>query len=103
MTDIVNSCSIVPRYRSDHSIIEMTNTISNFVTGRDISKLNNSLLKNLDYLNLINSVIEDEKIKYLLPVYNLKYIKENCDKIHLSIDDDTFSEMLFMRICGETI
>ena len=103
VTDIVNSCSIVPSYRSDHSIIEMTITISKSVTGRGTWKLNNSLLKNSDYLNLINSVIEDEKIKYSLPVYNLKYIKENYDNIHFSIDDDTFLEMLFMRIRGETI
>ena len=103
VTDIVNSCFIVPSYRSDHSIIEMTITISNFVTGRGTWKLNNSLLKNPDYLNLINSVIEDEKIKYSLSVCNLKYIKENYDNIHFSIDDDTFLEMLFMRIHVETI
>ena len=103
MTDLTGSCSIQPSYRSDHSILELTISISSFVTGRGIWKLNNSLLKNPDYLNMINAAIEDEKLKYSLLVYSLNYIKENYNNIKFCIDDDTFLEMLFMRFCGETI
>ena len=103
MTDLTGSCSIQPSYRSDHSVLELTISISNFVTGRGTWKLNISLLKNPDYLNMINAVIEDEKLKYSLPVYSLNYIKENYNNIKFCIDDDTFLEMLFMRFCGETI
>ena len=52
---------------------------------------------------MINAVIEDEKLKYSLPVYSLNYIKENYNNIKFCIDDDTFLEMLFMRFRGETI
>ena len=38
---------------------------------------------------------------YALPVYLLDYIKDN--DITFKIDDDTFLEMLFLRIRGETI
>ena len=63
MTDSTGSCSIQPSYRSDHFILELTISISNFATGRGTWELNNSLLKNPDYLNMINAVMEDEKLK----------------------------------------
>ena len=103
MTDLVASCSIQPSYRSDHCILEMTISISDFVTGRGTWKLNNSLLKNPDYLNMISAAIEDEKLKYCLPIYSLNYINESYNNIQFCIDDDTFLEMLFMRFRGETI
>ena len=45
MIDMIDSCDIKPSYRSDHSIIEINLTISNFVIGRGTWKINNSLLK----------------------------------------------------------
>ena len=54
MLDMVDSCDIKPSYRSDHSIIEINICISSFVIGRGTWKMNNSLLKNEDYLALIN-------------------------------------------------
>ena len=39
--------------------------------------MNNSLLKNKDYLILINKIIDEEKEKYCLPIFNVNYIKEN--------------------------
>ena len=90
MTDLTGSCSIQPSHRSDHFILELTISISHFVTGCGTWKLNNSLLKNPDYLNMINAVIEDEKLKYSLPVYSLNYIKEKYNNIKFCIDDDTF-------------
>ena len=53
MMDMIDSCDIKPSYRSDHSIIEINISISNFEIGRGIWKINNSLLKNKDYLALI--------------------------------------------------
>ena len=57
---------------------------------------------NKEYLNLINQAIEDEKIKYAIPVYTFDFIKDN-DNIQLTIDHDTFLEMILLRIRGETI
>ena len=65
--------------------------------------MNNSLLKNEDYLALINRLIDEEKEKYCIPVYNVDYIKEKFKDLTFSIDDDLFLEMLFLKFRGETI
>ena len=103
MIDMINSCDIKPSYRSDHSIIEINISVSNFVIGRGTWKINNSLLKNKDYLALINRVIDAEKEKYCLPVFNVDYIKDNFKDLTFSIDNDLFLEVLFMKFRGETI
>ena len=54
MTDIINSSSIMPSYRSDHSIIEISINLCEFKHGKGYWKFNNSLLKNQNYLNMIN-------------------------------------------------
>ena len=74
LTDIVDNCMIRPSYRSDHSIVELDITMNNFEIGKEIWKLNVGLLKNINYINLINNVIE-EKHKYALSVYNPDYLK----------------------------
>ena len=63
LTDIVETIDIKPGYRSDHSIVEMQININKFSQGSGIWKFNNSLLKNQDYLNLINKVIIEEKLE----------------------------------------
>ena len=70
MTDIFDNCMIRPSYRSDHSIVELDIIMNNFEIGKGIWKLNVNLLKNIDYINLINNLIDEEKHKYALPVYN---------------------------------
>ena len=58
------------------------------------------MLKNQDYLNLINKVIKEEAIKYALPVYNLEYLDENYREVNFTIDNDLFLEVL---LHGESI
>ena len=62
-------------------------------------------MKNVDYLVLIKNLIIQEKLKYAIPVNNLKFIENlyNSNDIHFVIDDDTFLEALFLRVRGETI
>ena len=65
---------------------------------------NNSLLKDKEYLSLVRTWINDEKIKYAVPLYNLENICNIPDEsLQLSIDYDVFLEMLLLRIRGETI
>ena len=104
MHDIVTQCSINPSYRSDHSSIHIRLKLSRFQRGRGVWKLNCSLLKEKDYLDLINRIILEEKLKYALPVYNpdhLSLIPDN--EIEFTIDDGNFLEMLLLRARGETI
>ena len=103
LADIIDNCEIKPGYRSDHFCIELTITLNNFKIGKGIRKFNNSLLKNQDYLNLINKVIKEEAFKYALPVYNLEYLDENYREVHFTIDSNLFLEVLLLRIYGESI
>ena len=101
-SDLVTKCEIKSSYRSDHSSIEMHFALSKFRMGKGVWKMNNSLLYNKEYLEIINNAIEDEKFKYAIPIYNLEHIKE-FSNIQFTIQPETILEMLFMRIRGETI
>ena len=103
MADLIKTCDIKPGYRSDHSIITMDIILSNFNHGKGTWKFNNSLLHNQDYLNLVNKIIQEEVLKYAVPVYSIQHIKENPDSISLILDDELFLEVLLLRIWGETI
>ena len=103
MSDIIDNCHIRHSYRSDHSIIELSIALNNFEKRKGVWKLNVGLLKNPDYLNLVNRIIEDEKLKYALPVYNIEYIRNMDKKLIFNIDPDEFLEMIYLRVRGETI
>ena len=105
MCDIIKSCDIKVGYRSDHSRVDLEILLSNFTRGRGLWKFNNSLLKNKNYVDLINRVIEEETIKYAVPVYDYSFLKNYCNykDIVFKEESDTFLEMLLMRIRGESI
>jgi exonuclease III len=50
--------SILPGYRSDHSMIFLSISLGKFKKGRSYWKFNNSLLKDIDYTNNIKHVIQ---------------------------------------------
>ena len=100
--DIVRKCDINISYRTDHSTIELELLLNNFNRGKGIWKFNNSLLKNLNYLKLVNDIIDEEKLQYACPVYSLEYLRDQTD-IEMTIDHDLFLETLLLRIRGETI
>ena len=101
--DITKKCCINSSYRSDHSSVELELTINKFVRGKGLWKFNNSLLESPEYINLINKIIEEEKLKYALPIYNPTFLKSHHAKFEMTIDDDLFLETLVLRIRGETI
>ena len=105
MSNIIKSCNIKAGYRYDHSIIELEIILNKFIRGKGLWKFNNSLLKDKEYLTLVNKIIEEEVIKYAIPVYNNKFVANYCNygNITLTIDWDTFLELLIMHIRGETI
>ena len=103
MLDIIKNCDISLSYRSDHSIQQLDIILNNFNRGKGLWKFNNSLLENKDFLTLINSIIDEEKVKYALPVYDLKFLERTFSSISMTIEPDAFLEVLFLRIRGETI
>ena len=71
MLDLVTDCNIKPGYWSDHSSKELNITLNNFIRGKGVWKFNCSLLKDPEYLTLINKTIDKETINYAAKVYNI--------------------------------
>ena len=104
LIDYTDRCHILPGYRSDHSIVELSLCFCKFERGRGLWKFNCSLLKDKDYLIAINNVIDKEKLNYALPVYHPLYINSIEDaSITFTISDSNFLETLLLQIRGETI
>ena len=62
MLDLVTDCNIKPGYWSDHSSVELKIKLNKIIRGKGVWKLNRSLLKDPDYLTLINKTIDKETI-----------------------------------------
>ena len=59
----------------------------------------------MQYLDLINKTIQQEVLKYAIPVYDYDFLKnpENYGSITFTVDSDVLLEMIFLQIQGETI
>ena len=61
-------------------------------------------MKEQEYIDLVNSIIQEEKYKYPLPVYNLRYLDiAPDDDVNFTVNDGQFLALLLLRIRGETI
>lgn len=98
------SSNIEPGYRSDHSNPKIVLKLNKFKKGKGLWKMNNSLLHDKEYLDLINKYIVDIKLQYSLPVYNPEYMNTIPDSvIEFTISDQLFLEILLLEIRGKTI
>ena len=99
------ACEILPGYRSDHSRVSLRLNLSSQPRGRGVWKFNCSLLKDLDYLNVIKELIIETIINYSCPIYSDEYIRnqEARQDIHMTINDALFLETLLMNIRSKTI
>jgi hypothetical protein len=67
-------------------------------------KFNNSLLADKEYIKQIQRVIEDVKIQYACPVYNIENIGcLNNDSIQFIISDQLFLDTLLMEVRGKSV
>ena len=104
LLNFVENSDISSGYRSDHSIVSVCLNINEIERGRGYWKFNNSLLKDIEYVNLVKSTIEKVIKQYAVTPYNL----ENIMTIHPSdlnfvINDQLFFDMLLLEIRGKTI
>jgi len=95
------NANIEPSYRSDHAMISINLSFSDFKRGKGIWNFYNSLLEDISYSDFIKKKITDTKIRYALPCYNL----ENIDKIpnsemQLNINNQTILEVVLMKTRG---
>ena len=77
LLDIINSCKIVPGYRSDHSRVDIELLLNPFIKGKGIWRFNCGLLKNIEYLKSVKKWIKEVKEQYALPIYQ----PDNLDQI----------------------
>ena len=115
----VQNASIIPSYCSDHSGIELEIDFSKFIRGRGFWKFNTSLLSDPDYLKLIKNTIKRVTAQYaivnddtnfyvnatneILQEFYSSTSPETLQHINLSINPQSFLDVLLMEIRKETI
>ena len=100
----VKSSDIMTCYRSDHSPIFILLKLNEFKHGKGLWKFNNSLLKDIEYIECINKYIDQIKHQYAVPVYKRESISKIPEaEIQFTINDQLFLETLLMEIRSKTI
>ena len=91
---------ITSGYRTDHNIITMALNLNNSNTrGRGFFKLNTTLLKDQEYINIIKECIFENVQRYAKPNQNL----DNYSIVEFEISDRLFLDTLKMEIRRESI
>ena len=100
----ITDTSITTGFKSDHHSI-LTFKINEKERGRGYWKFNNMLLKDKDYIKLVNETIKDAKNTYLNREENVDQNVENIpdEEIQFNISDQLFFETLLMMIRGNSI
>ena len=98
----VSDTEIISGYRTDHSIITLKLDFDKFKKGSSYWKMNNSLLKDHDYVKLIKEKIFQVKQQY---AKEEQLINRNIphEEILFNINDQLFFETLLFEIRGQTI
>ena len=100
----VENILIQTGYRSDHSIVNLTLKGHVFRRDKPLWKFNNSLLKDIDYLQEVKNIILKVKKQYGALVYDTENIKDvDNESLCLTINDQLFFEVLLMEIRGKSI
>ena len=104
----LHECEIIPGYRSDHSGV-LLNLQINFDTekGRGYWKFNNTLLKDIEYVNKVKKVINETLDIYRVKNNNNNNNNNNNDNNNnnngFTINDQLLLETILLMIRGETI
>ena len=100
----MNNVQIKPGYRTDHSSVELELKLSDFERGKGFWKMNNSLLKDKEYVNKVKQTIHTVVEKYAIPIYNKNNLHNiSPDDIQFILDDQSFFEQILLEIRGMTI
>jgi len=103
MTDVSNT-NIEAGYRSDHSLINRSLKGNEKTQSKTFWKLNNSLLKDIEYTRITKQLIDRVKLQYTDPTRDINNVRTiaNSD-ILFTVNDQLFFETLLMEIRGKTI
>ena len=104
LSSLCNNLQITPGYRTDHNMISMGLQLGES-RGPGLWKFNDSLLKDEEYLKIVNECIFRTIEEYALPPYSRDFLSNthNYKDIQFQIDDGLFYETLLMMIRGETV
>ena len=96
---------IKPGYRTDHCLLIMKIQNKELDRGPGLWKMNDSVLQDSEYIDIINNIIKDTVVQYAIPVYTEEYITntDNYVNVQFTIKDSLFYEVLLMLIRGETV
>ena len=103
----VDNSDILPGIASDHSIPSLDIDFSKFKRGKGFFKFNNSLIKDPDYVKLINDTIRDVSAFYAEDIYDSDFLKiatpEEQQNLVCTINPQLFLETMLLEIRGKTI
>jgi len=101
---LVTDAKILPKYKSDHSPVQIKLQISKHSSGKGNWEFNNSLLSDTTFVKLIKDHITLIKQQYAVSPYNLDFIKICPDKnLQFQISDQLFFETLLVQLRGNII
>ena len=91
-------------YRSDHNSIKLSILKSTQKRGKGLWKMNNALLENRNFVQMIRDEINLIKATYALPIYSEDFIMaDNGEFLELTISDTLFLETLLCQLRGQII
>lgn len=101
---LINKTYTIPGYRTDHSAVVISLNLNPIKRGKGYWKMNNILLSDITYINLVKDKITEFKKLYALFPYNIETIENiPIKEIQFQINDQTFFELLMMSIRDLTI
>ena len=105
LLNFIDLAEVMPGYRTDHSMVVIGLDRNNSITrGRGSWKLNNELLKEEEYVNLVKDTITKVKKIYAASPYSRENINDiNPNELELTISDQLFFETMLMEIRGTTL
>lgn len=88
----MSDVKILPGYRTDHSLLYLKFAFGKFKKGKSYWKMNNSLLTDIEYVNLIKDTITSFKELYAIDnnIYHENGEKINDSDLKFTIDDQLF-------------
>ena len=102
MNAYVMNSKIIPGYRTDHSAITLEVCFRQSERGKGYWKFNSSLLRDINYVNIVKKCIAETITTYKNPHCNIQD-NINTNEPPFCIDDNLFFETLLMNIRGKTI
>ena len=104
LVHFVREENILAGFRSDHSATSLSLVFTNVPKSKSYWKFNNSLLKNIDYVNEVKNIILNVKTQYAATPYNLDNIDEISNEgFQTTINPQLFFETLLLEIRSKTV